>query len=168
MFPKPKTIIQRAIHTECRELIEKGVHEPYTLDNLFESPPEHTYQGWGKKFEEFCADLNKQNKEIGLFSFQYFLMKQNLQKLFLFIGGATVDYCFPMLMEVFLDWMQEDKFNWKDGFTLVVLAFIMSVLRLAGIQGANYINEVMSVETKNAVEVSFKLFKFYTLSLDFS
>ena len=156
-FPKPKNCVQAVVHTECRELVARGVREPYTMQNLYESPPEHTYQGWGKKFEEFCRDLKREGKEITFIKFLIFFKKENLIMVGFYSVSCISDYILPLIMEVFLKWIENDDWKLLTGVYLLLTTLILTLVRLATVIKYNYYAQLVGVWCKNTIEVSTKL-----------
>ena len=122
-FPTPKTPFDYILHTHCVKIISKGARTPYTNNNLYESPEEHTHQGIGRRFEEHTKELLRNGKSIDFVAFVKFFWKENLTMNILFVLGFLVDFILPFTMEIFLGWIsanKEDGGNFK-GFVIAQL-----------------------------------------------
>ena len=154
MFPQPKTLLEKIFHPEGRKVIEKGLKQPYTIKNLFKSPPNHTYQGDGKKFEKECESFQKHNKKVTLIRMIIFLKKYTYPSFILSICCYTIDFSLPLLLERFLGWIRQLDGKAEDGFW--ILAIITGSLggRLIIEYQLMLMIQMISLVSKNALEVS--------------
>ena len=156
-FPKPKNCLQAVVHSECRELVARGAREPYTMDNLYESPQEHTYRGRGRDFENFCRKLNKEGKEITLWRFLFFIKKDYFKLVASFFISFSCDCTLPLVMESFLGWLNKDYFSLWTGCNLIFITLLLNVIRLSTVLNSCYYFQKVPILCKNAIEVSCKL-----------
>ena len=123
------------------------------MENLYESPHEHTYQGWGKKFEDFCRKLSKKGKEITFWRFLVFFKRENFLMSSLYFISCTADFMLPLLMEAFLGWAEDGDAKTSTGVILLLAVFILSLIRLIMVLQNNYYCQLIGVWCKNTIEV---------------
>ena len=157
MFPQPKTLLEHLTHSECDYIIEKGIEEPYTFNNLLEAPPEHTYQGSGREFLEYTKLLKREAKDLTFIRFLAFFKIQNLMLNLIGIFCNGVDFLNPLIMERFLRWINSTDSRAFDGLWILLLAIILIFIRVILNFVFIYYSGLSSVQTKNTMEVS-KLF----------
>ena len=153
MFPKPKTILQWVSHSECDAIVKKGQREPYTLTNLFKAPREHTYQGWGQNFEKYNRRLQGQGKELTLLRFLAFFKKENLMMISACIICYILEFTLPLLMERFLNWIDNEDSNLSEGSILLLLIVLLFFGRVVTALQNIYYSHLMTVLSKNTLEV---------------
>ena len=154
-FPTPKTPLDYILHAHCVKIITKGAKTPYTNNNLFESPGEHTYQGIGRSFEDHTKELLKSGKSLDYMAFMKFFWKQNLAVNFFYTFGFLVDFILPFTMEIFLGWISADEEE-EDNFQGSVICSIMLgliIVRLIFVVSSNYFANNVPVWCKNSLEV---------------
>ena len=156
-FPQASTVLDRILHLECISIITKGAASPYTPQNLFDPPEEHTYQGTRKRFEEHIQALTSSKRRINLKRFLSFFLKENILLNLTYIAGYLVDFILPICMEVFLRWVSNTKSSPLEGSIIGILILLLIFLRLIFILYNDYCCELATVWCKNSLEVSQKL-----------
>ena len=155
MFPKASTLIEKITHFEFAKIINRGLEEPYTVESLYESPHEHTYQGWGREFEEHNKNLKKEGKKINFIRLITYFKKEFY---FIFVVSMTcyaTDFMIPLFLEKFLSWNFQKNASALSGS--YILAGILAILTLRLIfeyQGTYFLRRIR-ILTSNTLEVRF-------------
>ena len=154
MFPKPTKIHQYITHSECEEVIEGGWNSPYTFSNLFKAPPDYTYEGRGKDFEDYVKGLRRGGKSFNIWSYVSFLRKEITLTALFWCLGCFSSFMLPLTMEEFLRWIDESHSKPGKGLGLLVLSCFLVVLRVSGILLNNWYEKLAQTLSKNIFEVN--------------
>ena len=153
-YPKPKTIIHYLLRSEGDEMIQKAQEEPYTFQNLFESPEAHTYRGLGKEFEEYSKELNRAGEELTLYRYVWFFKEIFGWILLNCFVCYSLEFSLPLLMESFLLWVDKDSSKMSSGYWLMTIVVLFFVVRLVtSLRAMYYSGKLFYAYTKNAIEV---------------
>ena len=152
-FPRAKTLLEHISHSESTSIIQKGLETPFTFENLYEAPKEHTYRGNGKAFEEYNNSLFREGKQISFWKFILFCKKVYFWMHLTSIVAYSFDFVLPLVLERFLRWISEKELEVKDGVCLLGILILICGLRMLSAFQYNYCLMELSVTTKNALEV---------------
>ena len=157
MFPKPTKIHQHITHSECEDMIERGWKSPFTFSNLFKAPPDYTYEGRGKDFEDYVKGLGKRGKSFNIWRYVIFLRKEILLGCVSWCLGCFANFLLPLTMEEFLRWIDiGDPTKPGKGLGLLAMSFVLIFVRLIGVLLDNWYEKVCQILNKNIFEVKYQ------------
>ena len=152
--PLPKSICEGLFNSQYVSIIDNGVKERYTIQNLPKPPKEHTYKGVGREFEEYINSLRLKGENFSFSGFLGFLKKETF-----FLNVFSLVYNFkdclaPILMETYLGWLQEQKIEMDEGYSILGAIFLLFVTRQISALQEVYYKEIIQVHARNAIEVN--------------
>ena len=154
MFPQAKSIFGHVFHGELGSIINKGTKEPYTFENLYESPPDHTYAGLGKRLEEYCLELKREGKELTFWRFIFFFEWKTFILFFTSVLCPLLQFTLNLKIQTFLEWIEDKDNHFGEGFLILMFIIIIYISRFISLVQANYLCFLLSPLTKNTLEVT--------------
>ena len=83
-----------------------------------------------------------------------FLKKYSYHAYFLSVCCYTIDFCLPLLLESFLRWIGELDGTPENGFTILLVIAVTLIARLIIEYQLIYVMQMISLASKNVLEVS--------------